>query len=85
MNPAVIKAFWHRTRNKPLPWTSQEIANRLGIPLADAIDALCTHAQLGITKAERKNRKDGASIWALTKMGEKTVLHMVEAERLIRK
>ena len=85
MNPAVIKAFWHRTRNKPLPWTSQEIANRFGIPLADAIDALCAHAQLGITKAERKNRKEGASIWALTKMGEKTAALMINAEGLVKK
>jgi hypothetical protein len=85
MNPAVIKVFWHRTRKKPVPWTSQEIATRLNIPLDDAIDALCAHAQLGMTKAERKNRKEGASIWALTKMGEKTAAHMIKAEELIKK
>ena len=85
MNPAVIKAFWHRTRNKPLPWTSQEIANRLNIPLHEAIDALCAHAQLGMTKAERKNRKEGASIWALTKMGEKVAALMINAEGLVKK
>ncbi len=85
MNPALVKAFFHRSRKQAVPWTSQEIANRLGIPLADAIDALCTHAQLGITKAERKNRKEGASIWALTKLGEKTVAHMIRAEELIKK
>lgn len=85
MNPALVKSFWHRSRKQAVPWTSQEIANRLGIPLADAIDALCTHAQLGITKAERKNRKDGASIWALTKMGEKVAALMINAEGLVKK
>jgi hypothetical protein len=85
MNPALIKVFWHRTRKQPVPWTSQEVATRLNIPLDDAIDALCAHAQLGMTKAERKNRKEGASIWALTKMGEKTVAHMIKAEELIKK
>lgn len=85
MNPALIKAFFHRTRNKPLPWTAEEIANRLSIPLDDAINDLCSHAQLGITKAERKNRKHGSAIWALTQMGEKTVAHMIKAEELIKK
>ena len=85
MNPALIKVFWHRTRKQPVPWTSQEIANRLNIPLHDAIDALCAHAQLGMTKAERKARKDGASIWALTKMGEKVAALMINAEGLVKK
>ena len=85
MNTTLVKAFFHRSRKQPVPWTAEEIANRLGIPLADAIDALCVHAQLGITKAERKNRKDGASIWALTKVGEKTLAHMIKAEGLIKK
>lgn len=85
MNAALVKAFFHRGRKQPVPWTAEEIAARINMPIDDAINELCAHAQLGLTKAERKNRKNGSAIWALTKVGEKTVAHMIKAEGLIRK
>jgi hypothetical protein len=85
MNPAVIKAFYHRTRKTSVPWTTQEIATRLKIPFDEAIKTLCAHAQMGFTTAERKNRKTGNAVWMLTKSGQEQVRMMIKAEELVKK
>lgn len=85
IDPTLLKAFWHRTRKQPVPWTAQEIAGRLGVDLDDALSALNSQAHIGLARAERKNRKGGSAIWQLTKLGEKTLAHMIKAEELIKK
>lgn len=85
INAALLRAFYHRTRKVPVPWTAQEIADRLGVDLDDALSALNSQAHIGLARAERKNRKGGSAIWQLTKLGEKTVNMMIKAETLVKK
>lgn len=80
LNPAVLRAFWHKSRKMFLPWTAPEIARRLKADPDAVTLALWSLARVGSAATRRPAGNGEPSTWHLTPAGQAEARALFTAE-----
>ena len=82
MTERIVKAFYHRGRRLPLPWTVAELERRTGIDAEQLANALIGLSIKGIARGVVSKRQP--TTWELTGQGKIILRRIMEAEALAR-
>ncbi len=82
MTERIIKAFYHRGRRLPLPWTVAELSRRTGIAPEALGNLLTGLSAKGM--ASGLHSGNHPTTWELTPQGKDTLRRIMEAEAMAR-